>query len=75
MTEQTFLEDYFAEEEAARYVNKKPRTLKDWRDRRIGPPVTYVGGKPYYRKASLKQWLLSLEGKPLGYQKRRRGAA
>jgi hypothetical protein len=61
----TFLADYWDPEGAAAYVQKTPRTLKAWRDQRIGPPVTYIGGKPYYRKDSFKRWLLSLEGRPL----------
>ncbi len=64
MPDTTFLEDFWEADQAAAYVGRKPRTLKSWRDNRVGPPVTYVGNKPYYRKESLKKWLLSLEGKP-----------
>lgn len=77
MSDQTFLNDFWDDDGAAAYLGMKARTLKDWRDRRVGPAVTYIGGKPFYRKESLKKWLLSLEGKPLGYsrQPRRRGTA
>lgn len=75
MTDQTFLEDYFTEEQAAAYVNRKPRTIKSWRDERRGPPVTYLFNIPHYRKESLKAWLLSLEGKPPRTGRRRKVAA
>lgn len=67
------LSNYFSVVELATQLGKKPRTLKGWRDRRIGPPVTYLGGQPFYRKEAVKSWMLSLEGKPLRH--RRRGAA
>ena len=57
------LDDYFSDKDLASELAKKPRTLKAWRDRRIGPPVTYLGGRPYYRKAAVEEWLLSREGK------------
>ena len=57
------LDDFYSEDEFAEEVKRKPRTLKSWRDQRKGPPVTYIGNKPYYRKASAREWLLSLEGK------------
>lgn len=63
---QNVLSDYFTEAQAAEQLNRRPRTLKAWRDRRVGPPVTYIGTTPYYRIDSLRDWLLSLEGKPVG---------
>ena len=57
------LDEYFSDVALATELGKKPRTIKSWRDQRVGPPVTYLGGKPFYRKESVKNWLLSREGK------------
>ena len=50
----------------------KTRTTKSWRDQRKGPPVTYIAGKPHYRKEAVRQWLLSRE---IDHSKRRRRAS
>lgn len=62
------LDDYFTNNELCNELGIQPRTSKSWRDARIGPPVTFLRGKPHYRKAAVRDWLLSREG-------RRRGAA
>ena len=59
------LDDYYSDVELADELGKKPRTIKAWRDRRTGPPVTYISGKPYYRKNAVIDWLLDREGKGL----------
>jgi len=64
MAQLSFREDFFDDAAAASYLGKSPRTLKAWRNKRVGPPVTYIMNTPYYRKTSLKAWLFSLEGKP-----------
>ena len=64
------LDDYFSDAELCAELNVKPRTTKSWRDARTGPPVTYITGKPFYRKESTRAWLLKREGRSL-----RRGAA
>lgn len=72
---EALLSDYFTEDQAAAELNRSPITLKKWRDRRVGPPVTYIGRTPYYRIDSLRSWLLSLEGKPVGSLGRGRRSA
>ena len=57
------LNEYYTDAEFCEELNIKPRTSKRYRDERIGPPVTYIKGLPYYRKESTRQWLLSREGK------------
>ena len=60
------LDDYYEPHELAEELGKSERTLERWRNQRIGPPVTRLGDKPFYRKESTKQWLLSLERKQRG---------
>jgi hypothetical protein len=57
------LDDYLTEAELCEELEIKPRTAKDWRDKRIGPPVTYIKGRPHYRRGGARDWLLSREGK------------
>ena len=57
------LDDYYSESQLADELDVKPRTLKKYRDDRTGPPVTYIRGKPNYRKESTRNWLLAKEGK------------
>jgi hypothetical protein len=49
------------EEEAARQLNKSPRTLKRWRGARWGPPFIMIGNRVYYRREAVREWLLALE--------------
>jgi hypothetical protein len=60
------LDDYYSDPELADDLGVTIRTTKSWRDKRTGPPVTYIKGKPYYRKVSAREWLLSREGKHRG---------
>ena len=64
------LDDYYTDPELAREMGVKPRTTKSWRDNRTGPPVTYIAGKPHYRKEAVRQWLLAREI-DLGKRRRR----
>jgi hypothetical protein len=57
------LDDYYDDSELCEEIGVKPRTTKQWRIERKGPPVTYIKGRPYYHKDSARQWLRSREGK------------
>ena len=57
------LSDYYSDAEFCEQMDIMPRTSKRYRDERIGPPVTYIKGKPFYRKVSIRKWLLAKEGK------------
>lgn len=57
------LDDYFTEPQLCEQLNVKPRTTRQWRTERKGPPVTYLRGRPHYRKSAAREWLLALEGK------------
>ncbi len=65
MTDNTTTEplfaDYMTESEFAAEIDRSPRTLARWRRLRIGPPVTYFGRTPLYRRKGARQWLLSQE--------------
>jgi hypothetical protein len=52
---------YRTEDEQAALLGKNKRTLKRWRQNRVGPPVTMVGETPYYSVASTERWLHSQE--------------
>ena len=58
------LDEYYTDPELAREMKVKTRTTKAWRDQRTGPPVTYIAGKPHYRKEAVRQWLLAREIDP-----------
>lgn len=64
MPDQTILDTHFDESGAAGFLKCSPRTLQRQRNKRTGPPVTYIGKTPYYRKDSLTAWIESLEQKP-----------
>ena len=57
------LDDYYDADQLSAELNRTPRTLCDWRTKRKGPPVTRIGNRPYYHRDSVRQWLLSREGK------------
>lgn len=43
--------------EAAERLSIRPRTLESWRQRGLGPPVTFVGRLARYREADIEAWL------------------
>ena len=53
--------DYYTPEQAAQAIGLTRRTLDSMYARREGPPRTKVAGRIYYRKESLRRWLLEQE--------------
>jgi excisionase family DNA binding protein len=49
--------DIDRQQATADYLNTSPRTLEDWRYRRIGPPFIRVGGQIRYRRSDVDAWL------------------
>jgi hypothetical protein len=43
----------FSEKEAAKYLNRSPLTLRDWRERKVGPAYYKVVGAVRYQKSDL----------------------
>lgn len=70
----TILSDYQTREELASELKRDVRTLERWAAQQIGPPITYLGKTPYYRRESVRDWLLSLEQKSI-HRRSKRGAA
>jgi hypothetical protein len=51
------LAGYISQDELAAQLNKRRRTLQEWDRRHIGPPITRVGGTPYYEVNAVREWL------------------
>lgn len=60
-TKSGILSDYISDEELAEELRVHPRTLKAWRAKGIGPPVTWIGKKPFSYLPSAREWLRSRE--------------
>jgi hypothetical protein len=59
------LSDHFSEDELAAQLGVKKRALRNWRQRRVGPPWAKLPSKQIiYPRAGLPPWLQSLEQKP-----------
>jgi hypothetical protein len=61
----TLLENYLSEERFAAELGVSIRTLRNWRQRRTGPPFATIGKKIVYGKSSGLAWLQSQERHPL----------
>ncbi len=64
MPSQTVIDDYLRPAELAAELKVCEMTLKRWRACREGPPVTKIGRRVYYSRASVTEWLKSREQKP-----------
>lgn len=53
--------EYLTSDEVSDWLKVSRRTLHRWARLRQGPPSVKVGRAVYYRRASVEQWLLSLE--------------
>ena len=66
------LQDYVDRKNLAAQLMKSVRTLERWQQERIGPPITMIGGTPWYRVKSALAWLQEQERKPLPTSRRGR---
>jgi len=57
----TFLDAYISRTELAAELGLCERTLIRWADRGSAPPVTMIGRRPMFRRASVEAWLASRE--------------
>ena len=55
------LADYISRENLAQELQVSSRTLDRWHGRRIGPPRCLIGRKVFYRRVSVRDWLISRE--------------
>jgi excisionase family DNA binding protein len=53
--------EYLTSDEVSLWLKVSRRTLHRWARQRQGPPSIKVGRAVYYRRASVEEWLLSLE--------------
>ena len=64
------LGDYLAERDAAEELQQSLRTLRSWRQKRIGPSWIKVGKLVFYSRSALNTWLASLERQSVRASKR-----
>jgi hypothetical protein len=57
--------EFYEEGELAGELHVTTRTLRRWAVLRVGPPRIAVGRRILYRKASVIEWLLAREQRPL----------
>lgn len=69
------LDDYMTEAELAADVKKHPRTVKRWRDLRVGPPYSMMGESPIYHIPTARQWIAAGGTAAASNNKRRRRRA
>jgi len=55
--------DYLSPSELAAELKVKTRTVDRWRAVGIGPPITKVGRKVYYKRTAVAEWLQSCQAK------------
>lgn len=65
MSKSKLLEGYSAEAEVAQELGVSTRTLRAWRQRRVGPAWTELGRRIYYRNECIPAFLKAMEKNPL----------
>lgn len=66
---------YTPEAEIAEELNVSVRTLRKWRQLRVGPPWTEVGRQIHYSDESRAAWLKSREVRPITQTRQERAGA
>jgi hypothetical protein len=61
MSKPDLLTDYDTPDELAAGIGVCTKTLDRWRLDKKGPPITYIGRKPYYYRPSTMEWLRQRE--------------
>ena len=76
MQDSPLLAGYISEIELAKQLKVGLRTLRHWRKEGVGPPITYLGRKPFFKLTSVEAWLNSRErAMPRDGRKARTGGA
>ena len=60
------LTDYLTIKDLAAELGVTRRTLNRWNQLREGPPITMIGGRIFYRREAVREWLLSREQRKAG---------
>lgn len=61
--ESILIDQFIAHAELARQLGVKPATLKTWRYRSKAPPRVKIGGRVWYRRSTVLEWLAAQEAK------------
>lgn len=61
MPKEDILEDYYDKPEFAESIGKSEKTVDRMITKGLAPPITRIGKTPYFRKDSVKDWLLKQE--------------
>ena len=61
---ENLLADFLTQHEAATELKVCERTLDRWRRLDEGPPITKLGRRILYRRASVQAWLRARENTP-----------
>ena len=56
-----FTSDWLSREELAEELGVAPSTLGRWATERRGPPLVKVGRRVFYRRSSVRKWLVKRE--------------
>jgi hypothetical protein len=65
MQENSMLDAYTSEHDAAAQLHQTVRTLRAWRQRGEGPRWVKIGRLIFYPNAGIPEWLRSIEKKPV----------
>lgn len=58
----SILADYLSAEQTAAELRVSPRTLARWGNQPEAPPSVRLGGRRYYHRARLREWIARREG-------------
>jgi hypothetical protein len=64
MAKTKLLEGWLPEDETAKALGVSVRTLRGWRQKRIGPAWTEMGKRKFYRTTGIPEYLQAQERKP-----------
>lgn len=60
----SLLSNYFTRPDLAKELGRTIRTLERWEAARTGPPITWLGKQPLYRRQAVQDWLLQQKRHP-----------
>jgi hypothetical protein len=72
VSDKDLLTDWMSEEEAAAAVDKTVRTLRQWRQRREGPPYSFFGRTVKYHRPTFVEYFKRSQIMPVRRSRRAR---
>jgi Helix-turn-helix domain len=64
------LDGLATEDELSAEIKKTKRTLREWRQRGVGPPFVRLGETIYYPREKVREWIASLIKEPVRAKRR-----